>query len=168
MAGLPPDSRYVTAEVPPEMRVGADLGPAEVAPPTAAIDLDGQAVQITRIRVPRPDHIPAGAPKLAPLPDAPPQQPRLDSAPIQGLQYDFPLLPGVQCRIILQGTVTADHLEQLCSYLTVAVNKVREQEGRKREPRTSLREADALRDGPGPQPARQRKRNPQTNAEGAG
>ena len=126
MAGLPPDGVYVTAPLPPEMRVGVE--PGVVAEPTAEItDIDGMPAQLTRIRAERPAHIPAGPPRVpAGFEFEAPRQ-----AVQQGtLQYDFPLLPAVQCRIIFQGEVTADHLEQVLDYLTVACKRLREQEMR--------------------------------------
>ena len=128
MAGLPPDGSYVTAPLPPEMRTGVEAG--VVAEPTAEIiDTDGMPAQLTRIRAERPAHIPAGPPRV-------PQGFEFDARPSpipqpfipQGtLQYDFPLLPAVQCRVVFQGDVTADHLEQLLDYLTVACNRLRKQ-----------------------------------------
>ena len=39
MSGLPPDGRYVTGDVPAEMREGADLTPGvDVAAPTSRIE----------------------------------------------------------------------------------------------------------------------------------
>ena len=130
MAALPPDSRYVTGEVPPEMRDG--LGGAEdvVAQPTAReiVDLDGTPTQLTQFKVPRPPHIPAGPPRVPPgfeLPATP-----YNAQPAGSLQYDFPLFPAVQCRVTLQGEATADHLEQLLDYISVACKRLREQEMR--------------------------------------
>jgi hypothetical protein len=109
------------------MRTGVE--PGVVAEPTGEIvDIDGMPAQLTRIRAERPAHIPAGPPRV-------PQGFEFEAprAPLpQGtLQYDFPLLPAVQCRVIFQGDVTADHLEQLSDYLGVACKRLREQEARK-------------------------------------
>lgn len=114
-----PDGRYVTGDVPAEMRVeGIET---EIATPTSGMDPDGTPTSLTHFRMPRPDHIPAGPPKISPMPNA---------AIAGQLQYDFPLLPGVQCRVIFQGDVTADHLEQLGDYLQVACKRLREQQAR--------------------------------------
>src|ERR1019366_2260278 len=131
MAGLPPDGSYVTAPLPLEMRTGVEAG--GVAEPTPEIiDTDGMRAQLTRIRAGRPAHIPAGPPRV-------PQGFEFDARPSpipqpfipQGtLQYDFPLLPAVQCRVGFQGDVTADHLDQLSDYLGVAGKRLREQEAR--------------------------------------
>ncbi len=132
MATSPPDNLYVTGDVPAEMRQGVELGPNDVARPTGqttteeTVDIDGTPTTLTRIRLPRPDNIPAGAPKFTP--------PALATTPLQGsLSYDFPLLPGVQCRVVFQGEVTGDHLEQLLDYLTVACNRLRTQQARERK-----------------------------------
>lgn len=134
MATSPPDNLYVTGDVPAEMRQGVELGPNDVARPTGqttteeTVDIDGTPTTLTRIRLPRPDNIPPGAPKLTPLPN------NGDLTPIRGtLSYDFPLLPGVQCRVVFQGEVTGDHLEQLLDYLTVACNRLRTQQARERK-----------------------------------
>ena len=129
MAGMPPDSRYVTATVPAEMKAGAEITDGvEVAAPTSAIAADGVEERITQIRFPRPAHIPAGAPKLGPVDDG--GAVLLPRPAGTELRYDFALLPGVQCRIQLIGDATADHIEQLVAYLTVACEKIREQEAR--------------------------------------
>lgn len=130
-AALPPDSRYVTGNVPAEMREGVELTPGvEVAPPTEIVDdVDGAPTQITRYRVARPDHIPAGAPKLDPVEPAA-DRPLFVPGATKSLRYDFPLFPDVQCRIVFEGPATADHLDQLCEYLTVARDKLREQQAR--------------------------------------
>ena len=121
MALAPPDSAYITAPVPPEMRDGLDG--TEVAPPTAGIDTDGTPTTITRIHAPRPTHIPP--PSAFRIAEAPLPMPQ----PVAGtLQFAFALLPGVQCHLTLTGPAGADHLEQLCEYLTVACRRIREQE----------------------------------------
>ena len=123
MGGLPPDQAYVTAPLPPEMRAGVE--PGVVAEPTADItDIDGMPAQLTRIRAERPAHIPAGPPRVPAGFEFEAQRPAVQQGT---LQYDFPLLPAVQCRIIFQGEVTADHLEQVLDYLTVACNRLRKQ-----------------------------------------
>ncbi len=133
MAGLPPDSRYVTGNVPNEMREGVDLGPNEVAAPTSRIEngVDGVEEHITHVRMPRPAHIPTGPPRLdsihveddgtIPLPRG------------RALRYDFPLFPDVQVSVSFQGNATADHLEQLTELLNVQCKKLREQEARRRD-----------------------------------
>ncbi len=132
MAGLPPDSRYVTAGVPPEMREGTELTEADVAKPTERIvaGVDGVTEQITQVRIPRPAHIPA-TPRfdaLEPTDDTPIMLPRLSHA----LRYDFPLFPDVQVRVVFEGNATADHLEQLTELLNVQCQKLRAQEQRRR------------------------------------
>lgn len=125
MAGLPPDGAYVTGQVPPEMREGVELGPADVAQPTHRMGLgpDGVTEQISEIRIPRPDHIPATPPIWND--DAPVPLPR----PSRGtLRYEFPLFPDVQVTVAFQGNATADHLEQLTELLNVQCRKLREQE----------------------------------------
>ena len=130
-ASLPPDSRYVTAPVPAEMREGTELTDADVAKPTErmGVDPDGVQAQITQIRVRRPDHIPAGAPKLDPLEIS-------DDVPLprsgRALRYDFPLFPSVQVRVVFEGDATADHLEQLVDLLTNQCSRLRAQETRRR------------------------------------
>ena len=128
MAGLPPDSRYVTGGVPPEMRQGTDLTPGvEVAAPTeTVIDPDGTTAQITRMRFPRPENLPAPKRYDEPADD----RPLLIPGASRSLRYDFPLFPDVQCRIVFEGPATADHLDQLCEYLTVARDKLKEQQAR--------------------------------------
>lgn len=140
MAGLPPDSRYVTGGVPAEMREGVDLIPGvEVAASTerAAIDVDGVSAQISQLRFARPDNIPAGPLRVdddLPLPR---------QTATRALRYDFPLFPDVQVRVSFEGNATADHLEQLVELLTVQCSKLRTQEQRRRaegaaRPRTSV------------------------------
>lgn len=132
MATSPPDNLYVTGDVPAEMRQGVELGPHDVAAPTAVsvddtIDVDGVPTTLTRIRMPRPDNIPA-----TPRFDMFPARPAASVSPPSGaagiLSYDFPLLPGVQCHVTFQGEVTADHLEQLLDYLGVACKWLRTQQ----------------------------------------
>lgn len=125
MAGLPRDQDYVTGGLPPEMREGVNVA-VDIAPPTAISDIDGQPAQLTRVTFPRPDYIPPGPPRVAD------QDTSSSLLATNGstLQYDFPLLPGVQCRVIFQGELTADHLEQLSDYLGVACKRLREQAGR--------------------------------------
>ena len=127
MGGLPPDSRYVTGGVPPEMRQGTELTDSDVARPTERFEpgVDGVTEQIQQIRVPRPDHIPA-TPRFEPTDD----RPLLIPGASRSLRYDFPLFPDVQCRIVFEGPATADHLDQLCEYLTVARDKLKEQQAR--------------------------------------
>src|SRR6185437_526195 len=96
MAGLPPDGAYITANLPPEMRVEG----VEIAPPTQVEDIDGVPTSLTRVSVPRPAHIPSGPPRAA-IALEPPAMPIMPMA--SQLQYDFPLLPGVQCRVMFQG-----------------------------------------------------------------
>lgn len=127
-----PDSAYITAPVPDAMREGMDLA-ADVARPTGMALSTDDTIKVEegtrdgdpliRVRLPRPAHIPAGPPKLAPVTPQP-------VAFTGALSYDFPLLPAVQCRISFAGDVTADHLEQLLCYLDVACKKLREQEAR--------------------------------------
>ncbi len=134
MAGLPPDSRYVTATVPLEMREGTELTENDVAKPTERIvaGVDGVTEQITQVRIPRPAHIPSGPPKLGPL--------EVDDEPLRmlphpsgrALRYDFPLFPDVQVRVIFEGNATADHLEQLSELLNLQCQKLRAQETRRR------------------------------------
>jgi len=131
MAGLPPDSRYVTAPVPAEMREGTELTDADVAKPTErmGVDPDGVPATITQIRLPRPAHIPSGPPKFDPLEIT-------DDVPLprsgRALRYDFPLFPGVQVRVVFEGDATADHLEQLVDLLTGQCSRLRAQETRRR------------------------------------
>lgn len=126
MAGAP-DSAYITGDLPDEMRSGVQVG-VDVAAPTGIVDVDGVPAQLTRIRLERPAHIPAGPPRIS-LPEQPaPNSFQHSSQPANFLVYDFPLLPGVQCRVELRGEPSAAHLEQLVEYLTVACRKLREQE----------------------------------------
>src|ERR1039458_2975555 len=144
MAGLPSDSRYVTGNVPPEMREGAEIGAHDVAAPTEIVtDPDGQTAQITRLRFPKPDHIPSGPPKLGEL-DAD-NRPVLLPASNRALRYDFPLFPGVQCRVVFEGEATADHLEQLCEYLNVACQKLRAQAERRKAEEAAIPRKPAAR-----------------------
>lgn len=133
MAGLPPDGRYLTGEVPAEMREGIELVPGvDVAAPTSRVEqgVDGVEEHITHVRLPRPAHIPAGPPKLDPI--------HVDddgSVPLprsRALRYDFPLFPDVQVSVAFQGNATADHLEQLTELLNVQCRKLREQEATRR------------------------------------
>jgi len=136
MGGLPPDSRYITGGVPSEMREGVEITEAEVAPATGLVeDVDGTPTQITRIRIPRPPDIPAGPPRFTQLAS----NPGATAINAPGfLQYDFPLLPGVQCKVMLQGEPTAAHLEQLCDYLQVACKRLRQQEADDRNTATHI------------------------------
>jgi hypothetical protein len=123
------------------MRTGVEAG--VVAEPTAEIiDTDGMPAQLTRIRAERPAHIPAGPPRVSQgfEFDARPSPMPQPFIPQGTLQYDFPLLPGVQCRVVFQGDVTADHLEQLLDYLGVACKRLREQEAR---PKRIVEKVDA-------------------------
>ena len=145
MAGLPSDSRYVTGNVPPEMREGAEIGAHDVAAPTEIVTVpDGQTAQITRLRFPKPDHIPAGPPKLDPL-SAADYPPGFTVASNRALRYDFPLFPGVQCRVVFEGDATADHLEQLCEYLNVACQKLRAQAERRKAEEAAIPRKPAAR-----------------------
>ena len=161
MAGFPDDGKYITASVPDEMRQGVEL--ADVAAPTAVTDIDGQPAQLTRITFPRPDHIPAGPPRILGHLEGSSPETRM---PVPGtLQYDFPLFPAVQCRVTFQGEPTADHLDQLADYIAVACKRLREQEGRdaKRDSRiTDVRVVGEARKGPGKVKL---PRKEQTNAE---
>ena len=146
MAGLPPNGSYVTAPLPLEMRTGVEAG--VVAEPTAEIiDTDGMPAQLTRIRAERPAHIPAGPPRVSQgfEFDARPSPIPQPFIPQGTLQYDFPLLPAVQCRVVFQGEVTADHLEQLLDYLTVACGRLRKQavEGPQARPKRAMEKVDA-------------------------
>ena len=132
-----PDGRYVTAEVPPEMREGVELDPGVVALPTGAqsvrrvVEPDGQEATLTQLRFERPAGLPA-RPLLAPMVEAP-RAIEVSSAPqTKRLRYDFPLLPGVQCSVQFEGEVTADHLEQLQDYIGVACKRLREQAGKEK------------------------------------
>lgn len=145
--GAPSDGRFITAPVPAEMREGVELTPGvEVAKPTAEMidDLDGVPTQLTRIRLPRPDHIPAGAPKVdhlyPPIPDS-----VFPSRAQRGLSYDFPLFPDVQVRVQFSGNATADHLEQLTELLNVQCKKLREQEYRRATERAATARIPAPR-----------------------
>lgn len=123
----PTDSQYVTGDIPVEMREGIETD--ELA--LLGVKVAHQATNeggLTRVSIGRPAHIPPANPAAMP--------PGFQYAPVpvhpggQVLTYDFPLLPGVQAHIALVGETTADHLEQLVDYLTVACKRLREQEGR--------------------------------------
>lgn len=129
MSGLPNEGMYVTGHLPPEMRTEG----VELIPPTAIVDdVDGVPTQLTRVRLERPAHIPRVPVESTTGFGHGAQNLEVGGARMVGivektLQYDFPLLPGVQCRVIFQGDLTADHLEQLGDYLNVACKRLREQ-----------------------------------------
>lgn len=128
---MPHDGQFITGELPAEMREGVDMGDPEIpgvrVTTTQPMGDDGGIVQV---RIPRPAHIPP--PNPASMPPGYEFKPTPTATQIaQGvLTYDFPLLPGVQSHIALVGPATADHLEQLVDYLSVAVKRLREQEKR--------------------------------------
>lgn len=156
MGGGPSDGRFITGNVPPEMREGVDLTPGvEVAAPTErrfAVDPDGTTAQISQMRYPRPDHISAPPPlSIVGGDDVPLPRPRRAT-----LRYEFPLFPDVQVTVEFQGNATADHLEQLTSLLNVQCGVLRQQEAERRThipaPRT-----------PPPRKIREKKESPNGN-----
>lgn len=123
MGGGIPDSRYVTGEVPVEMRGGEGIEEGVVAAPTG----DPGGAQLLRLRIPRPENIPAYSP---------PQPSVASFTPPEGgavLHYMFGLLPGVQCEIRMTGNATASHLEQLIEMLGVQARRMRSGEGRRKK-----------------------------------
>lgn len=130
---MPNDAQFITGEVPDAMREGVELDRETVAQPTRIIqDMDGQPAQLIQHRFPRPDHIPVGPPKVPSFSELVAAREALTQAPTgTTMSYDFPLLPGVQCRVTFQGgELKADHLEQLVSLLQSHCAKLREQEQR--------------------------------------
>lgn len=127
---MPNDAQFITGEVPDAMREGVELDRETVAQPTRIIqDMDGQPAQLIQHRFPRPVNMPQTPPQI----DAGLARLHMgESSPSQSIMaYDFPLLPGVQCRVTLQGgELKADHLEQLVSLLQSHCDKLREQEVR--------------------------------------
>src|SRR5215472_1820616 len=126
MALTPRDSQYISGEVPREMLAeGVEVETTGIP----QLDADGTPTHLTRISVPRPAMLPT--PPTLPAVSAQLNSPQstLGLVP-QTLAYDFPLFPGVQCRIVLTGDARAAHLEQLREYIDVAARRLREEECR--------------------------------------
>lgn len=146
-----PDSAYITATVPDGMREGMDVS-ADVARPTGmAVSTDDtikveegtrDGEPIMRVRLPRPAHIPAGPPKLSPALTPDPEK-GLVLFGAKSLHYYFPLFPGVQCRVSLEGEASFEHLEQLIEVLNVQARKMREQAERPTKTNKKVAKPDA-------------------------
>lgn len=142
MARLPNDGEYITAGVPREMLSGEVEGDGL----PQGVSVDSQP-GLTQIRIPSPPDLGMVSPQpMIRRPVLPDPIGIVAAEPIRPLTFDFALLPDVQCHLELRGPATADHLEQLVSYLTVAVEKIRQQEARgeravKSEKRRGVEEA---------------------------
>lgn len=121
MPRMPTERDYITGMVPREMLADGDptADNSDVPEGMTVVNEAG----LTRVTIPSPPFIPPRAPTEL-------QSNALPTRGAPALTFDFGLLPDVQCHLELRGPATADHLEQLVEYLTVAVRKLREQEGR--------------------------------------